>query len=35
MGKPRSPTLITLGRTVRTFREATGLTQKERASKLG
>jgi transcriptional regulator with XRE-family HTH domain len=34
MGKPRSPTLITLGRMVRTFREAGGLTQKELAKAL-
>lgn len=35
MGKPRSPTLVTFGRMVKTFREAAGLTQKELASSLG
>src|SRR4051794_37718938 len=34
MGRPRSPTLITLGRLVRTYREAAGLTQKELAGRL-
>lgn len=34
MGKLRSPTLITLGRLVRTYREAAGLTQKELAARL-
>jgi transcriptional regulator with XRE-family HTH domain len=31
MSRHRSPTLVTLGRMVRTFREAAGLTQKELA----
>ena len=31
----RSPTLITLGRTIRIYREAAGMTQKELAHKLG
>jgi transcriptional regulator with XRE-family HTH domain len=35
MTKRRSPTLITLGRLVRTFRDAAGLTQKGLASALG
>jgi transcriptional regulator with XRE-family HTH domain len=35
MTKPRSPTLITLGRLVRTFRDAAGLTQKGLAGALG
>jgi transcriptional regulator with XRE-family HTH domain len=35
MGKLRSPTLVTLGRMVRTFRDAAGLTQKELAKALG
>jgi transcriptional regulator with XRE-family HTH domain len=34
MGKLQSPTLITLGRMVRTFRDAAGLTQKELAKAL-
>lgn len=34
MSKLRSPTLITLGRTVHTFRDAAGLTQKELAGAL-
>jgi transcriptional regulator with XRE-family HTH domain len=35
MAQLRSPTLVTLGRMVRTFRDAAGLTQKEFAKKLG
>ena len=35
MTKHRSPTLITLGRLVRTFRDAAGVTQKGLASALG
>jgi transcriptional regulator with XRE-family HTH domain len=35
MGRLRSPTLVTLGRMVRTFRDAAGLTQKELAKALG
>src|SRR5689334_140907 len=34
MGRQQSPTLITLGRMVRTFREAAGLTQKEVAHEI-
>ncbi len=35
MARPQSPTLITLGRLVRTHREALGMIQKELAHKLG
>lgn len=35
MGRPPSPTLITLGRLVRTHRDAAGLLQRELAGKLG
>jgi transcriptional regulator with XRE-family HTH domain len=35
MGRPPSPTLITLGRLVRTHRDAAGLLQRELATKLG
>jgi transcriptional regulator with XRE-family HTH domain len=35
MGRPPSPTLITLGRLVRTHRDAAGMLQRELAGKLG
>jgi transcriptional regulator with XRE-family HTH domain len=35
MGRPPSPTLLTLGRLVRTHRDAAGLLQRELATKLG
>jgi transcriptional regulator with XRE-family HTH domain len=35
MGRPPSPTLVTLGRLVRTHRDAAGLLQRELAGKLG
>jgi transcriptional regulator with XRE-family HTH domain len=35
MGRPPSPTLITLGRLVRTHRDAAGILQRELAGKLG
>ena len=35
MARPQSPTLITLGRLIRTYREAAGMIQKELANKLG
>ncbi len=35
MARPQNPTLITLGRLIRTYRETTGMIQKELANKLG
>ena len=35
MARPQSPTLITLGRLIRTYRKAAGMIQKELANKLG
>lgn len=35
MARPQNPTLITLGRLIRTYREVAGMIQKEMAGKLG